>query len=213
MANLTTNEWYVFGKDSIDKKTCNKIKKYASNKWYVAEVEDNREDLSAEERKHGRVPEYRPNEGVRISDVAWCNEQWIYDIVWPYMIRANKEAGWKYNIKSAESCQITRYKKGGFYSLHQDGLGDHLSAYDNPTNTFLHGNVRKLSMSIMLNDNFEGGAFEFASYSKEQCKITPIEAEGGSVIVFPSSIEHRVAPITKGTRYSVVVWFLGPPFV
>ena len=31
-------------------------------------------------------------------------------------------------------------------------------------------------MSVMLNDNFEGGAFEFASYAKEECNITPIEA-------------------------------------
>ena len=34
----------------------------------------------------------------------------------------------------------------------------------------------------------------------------------GSVIVFPSCMEHRVTPITKGTRYSVVCWFVGPPF-
>ena len=47
----------------------------------------------------------------------------------------------------------------------------------------------------------------------EKCTITPIEATAGSVIVFLSSMEHRVAPVTKGTRYSVVCWFLGPPFV
>ena len=129
------------------------------------------------------------------------------------MERANDEAGWRYQIKAAESVQITRYKKGGFYNFHQDGPGDHLSAYNNPGNEFLHGHVRKLSMSVMLNDNFEGGAFEFASYSKEECTVTPIEATAGSVIVFPSSMEHRVAPITKGTRYSVVCWFVGPPFV
>ena len=65
----------------------------------------------------------------------------------------------------------------------------------------------------MLNDNFDGGAFEFASYNKEECVITPIEASSGSVIVFPSSVEHRVSPVTKGTRYSLVTWFVGPPFV
>ena len=68
-------------------------------------------------------------------------------------------------------------------------------------------------MSVILNDNFDGGAFEFASYGKEKCEITPIEVAAGSVIVFPSSMEHRVAPVTKGIRYSVVCWFLGPPFV
>ena len=115
--------------------------------------------------------------------------------------------------KQQSLAQITRYKKGGFYNFHRDGSGDHLSAYNNPQNAFMHGHVRKLSMSVMLNDNFDGGAFEFAAYSKEECVVTPIEATAGSVIVFPSSMEHRVAPVTKGIRYSLVTWFVGPPFV
>ena len=207
----TLNEWYVFEKDTIDKKTCTKIKNWAKDKWRPSAV-DTAGKLVDEERKTGRKPDYKPDATMRISDIAWCNDQWLYDIIWPYMKGANEQAGWKYDIKAAESCQITRYKKGGFYNFHQDGNGDNLSTFDIPGNEFLHGHVRKLSMSVMLNDNFEGGAFEFASYAKENCEINPIEATAGSVIVFPSSMEHRVAPVTKGTRYSVVCWFNGPPF-
>ena len=206
------NEWYVFEKDSIDKKTCNKIRRWASKKWESSSV-DISKDTTDEERKTGKKGDYKSDPKTRISDVAWCNDQWLYDIIFPYMNQANDEAGWRYDIKAAESAQITRYKKGGFYNFHHDGMGDHLSTYNDPTNAFMHGHVRKLSMSVMLNDNFEGGAFEFASYQKEECTITSIEATAGSVIVFPSSMEHRVAPITKGTRYSVVCWFVGPPFV
>ena len=208
----TVNEWYVFEGGTVDKKTCNKIKRWAKDKWEVSGV-DTSKNITDEERKTGRKGDYKPDPETRISDIAWANDQWIYDLIWPFMQRANDEAGWKYDIKAAESAQITRYKKGGFYGFHRDGNGDHLSAYHNPENAFMHGHVRKLSMSVMLNDNFDGGAFEFASYSKEECIITPIEATAGSVIVFPSSMEHRVAPITKGTRYSVVCWFVGPPFV
>ena len=208
----TTNEWYLFEKDTIDKKTCTKIKNWAKDKWRPSSVDINKETTD-EERKTGRKGDFKPDLKYRISDVAWCNDQWLRDLIWPFMVRANDDAGWKYNIKAAESTQITRYKKGGFYKFHQDGNGDHLSAYNNPGNVFMHGHVRKLSMSVILNDNFEGGAFEFATYAKENCEITPIEASSGSVIVFPSSMEHRVAPVTKGTRYSVVCWFLGPPFV
>ena len=206
------NEWYVFEKDSIDKKTCNKIRRWASKKWESSSV-DISKDTTDEERKTGKKDDYKSDPKTRISDVAWCNDQWLYDIIFPYMNQANDEAGWRYDIKAAESAQITRYKKGGFYNFHHDGMGDHLSTYNDPTNAFMHGHVRKLSMSVMLNDNFDGGAFEFASYQKEECTITSIEATAGSVIVFPSSMEHRVAPITKGIRYSVVCWFLGPPFV
>ena len=52
------------------------------------------------------------------------------------MQQANEDAGWRYQIKAAESAQITRYKKGGFYKFHRDGNGDHLSAYNNPTECF-----------------------------------------------------------------------------
>ena len=206
------NEWFTFGEGAVDKKTCNKIKKLASKKWETSSV-DTKKEITDEERKTGKKDDYKPDSKIRISDIAWCNDQWLYDIIWPIMEQANEEAGWRYEIKAAESCQITRYKKGGFYSFHRDGYGDHLSAWNNPQNSFLHGYVRKLSMSVMLNDNFDGGAFEFASPSRGDCVITPIEASAGSVIVFPSSMEHRVTPVTKGTRYSLVVWFVGPPFV
>ena len=207
-----TNEWYVFGKDTIDKKTCNKIKKLAQGNWAESSV-NTRTGNSDEERKTGIKGDYKPDQKIRISEIFWTNDQWLYYTIWPYMQEANQESGWRYDIKFAESMQITRYRKGGFYNFHRDGMGDNLSAYKNPTNAFLDGHVRKLSMSLILNGNFQGGAFEFASYRKEQCNITPLEAEAGSIIVFPSSMEHRVAPVTKGIRYSLVCWFVGPPFV
>ena len=78
----------------------------------------------------------------------------------------------------------------------------------------MHGHVRKLSMTTLLSDGHEGGEFEFACYAKEKCSIAaPKFNKVGSIIVFPSIMEHRVAPVTKGVRYSLVTWFLGPPFV
>ena len=122
--------------------------------------------------------------------------------------------GWGFDIKAAETMQLTRYRKGGFYSFHRDGMGDKLSVYDIPENTFMHGHVRKLSMTLLLNEDYEGGELQFASYAKQQCKISAPEFNlSGSIIVFPSGMEHRVAPVTKGIRYSLVTWFLGPPFV
>ena len=142
---------------------------------------------------------------TRKSDVVWLEDQWVYDLIWPYMASANEQAGWNYEISAAESCQLTRYTKGGFYSWHKDGIGSHNEVFTNPDNKFLHGNTRKLSMSIILNDDFESGDFEV--YKGDVPKLPK-----GSVIVFPSFIDHRVAPVTKGTRYSLVAWFLGPPF-
>ena len=209
MSLYFTNEWYIFNQE-IDKTTCNKINKLGQGKWEESHV-DTSKGTTDEERKTGRKGDYKTDKKTRISEVFWTTEQWIYDLTWPYMVEANQQSGWNLDIKAAESMQLTRYKKGGFYKFHRDGNCDHLSKYDNPGNSFMHGHVRKISMSIILNDNFEGGAFEFASYSKEECSITPIEAKVGDLIFFCSGMEHRVAPVTKGVRYSLVNWFVGPP--
>ena len=207
---ISVNEWFVFDK-AIDNKTCNKIKRLGAKQWQSAAV-DIKTDTTDEERKTGRKGVMGVDEKTRVTDVAWTNDQWVYDVIWPFMMQANAEAGWQYEIKSAESSQITRYKKGGFYNFHRDGAGCHLVKYNNPTNAFMHDNVRKLSMTLLLNKSFEGGDFEFASYNKEKCDIASVEMNQGDIVVFPSWMEHRVAPITKGIRYSLVTWFLGPPF-
>ena len=207
----STNEWFYFTA-GLDKKTCNKIRNSAKGNWEESEI-DTKKDTTEEERITGAIPIPGIDKNARISDIVWTTDQWIYNTIWPWMEQANEKAGWKYDIRYAESMQITRYKKGGFYCFHKDGKGDHLSAYDEPDNEFLHGHVRKLSMTVLLNDNYEGGEFQFAVYNKEECSIsTPKFNKKGSIIVFPSDMEHRVAPVTKGIRYSLVVWFLGPPF-
>ena len=208
----STNDWFYFT-EGLDKKTCNKIRNSAKGKWKKSEVNTKIGELTAEERITGSKLIQDIDKNARISDVVWTFDQWIYDTIWPWMEGANERAGWKYDITGAESMQITRYKKGGFYYFHKDGKSDHLSAYDLPDNEFMHGHVRKLSMTVLLNDNYEGGEFQFATYEKEKCEIhTPEFNKTGMIIVFPSDVEHRVAPVTKGIRYSLVVWFLGPPF-
>ncbi len=61
-------------------------------------------------------------------------------------------------------------------------------------------------MSVFLNEGFTGGEFMFAGNYK------PDVGGAGSIIIFPSFKEHRVCPVKTGVRYSLVVWFLGPPF-
>ena len=152
------------------------------------------------------------DERARKSYICWLiNIEWIKDLVVPHIGFANEKAGWKYNVIGVESLQLTRYKKGGFYSWHSDGKGCHLTAqtYGKDPNKY----VRKLSMTILLNSNYSGGEFQFCSYRQlEQVVSTPEMGGTGSILVFPSAMDHQVKPVTKGTRYSLVVWFLGPPF-
>ena len=63
-------------------------------------------------------------------------------------------------------------------------------------------NPRVLSISLILNDNYEGGDFCF--FNKELI----IKKEKRSAIVFPSNFcfPHSISPVTKGERYAIVTW-------
>ena len=66
---------------------------------------------------------------------------------------------------------------------------------------------RKLSVVVQLTDpsDYEGGIFEFKTVE------TPANFKTrGSILVFPSYLEHQVTEITEGTRYSLVCWAEGP---
>ena len=68
--------------------------------------------------------------------------------------------------------------------------------------------VRKISMTLLLSDpaDFEGGELEMID-DKARPKM-----KRGHAIFFASFIRHRVTPVTKGNRKSLVMWFGGPPF-
>ena len=188
-----TNDWYVFH-GVIDKKTCDRIKEN-DIRWLTATVKPKQEEEIKKGHNDLNEPDYRK------SDVCWIDDKWIYELIWSYMEEANKQSGWGLDINGAESMQLTRYKEGDFYSWHRDGISDNITSQDR---------VRKISLTLVLNDDFEGGDLEFATYSEENCEITPIKAKAGDMIFFTSGTEHRVTPITKGTRYSLVTWFVGP---
>jgi PKHD-type hydroxylase len=70
---------------------------------------------------------------------------------------------------------------------------------------------RKLSMVIQLSDpaDYEGGQLELQPWFMEPPSADKLKGQG-SVIIFPSLLHHRVTPVTKGTRYSLVAWMEGP---
>jgi len=184
--------WYW--KKEISPEICQKIIDLGKGKWSEAQT-------------GGPIQNNTSPANIRKSDVVWVNEQWIFDLIWGYMLSANKNAGWKYNITAVESCQITRYTKDGFYTWHKDGMGSHNRIWNEPDNKFLHENTRKLSMSIGLNTSYKGGNFKMRGVDRGLPKV-----DEGTIVVFPSFLDHKVTPVTEGTRYSLVSWFVGPPF-
>ncbi len=150
----------------------------------------------------------------RDSNICWFNDRWIYRELQPYVRMANQMAGWNFQWDWTESCQFTIYKKGQYYDWHCDSW-DKPYAEEGPTK----GKIRKLSNVVQLTDpkEYEGGEleFDFRQYDPDKKRKTQIAKEiapKGSIIVFPSFVWHRVKPVTKGVRYSLVNWNLGWPF-
>ena len=65
---------------------------------------------------------------VRKSEVCWLKDNFLYDLILPLIGKANNEAGWNWNIDTAETFQFTVYhgrkEDGGFYGWHTDGSSD-----------------------------------------------------------------------------------------
>ena len=159
---------------------------------------------------------------IRNSNVVWLSDQWIYKEIQPFLQEANESAGWNYDWDFSEACQFTKYGVGQYYGWHCDSWDKPYA--DEEPNPNLQGKVRKLSMTISLSDpsEYEGGnlEFDFRNYSKpddekdrlsRRKECTEIRPKG-SIVVFPSYVYHRVTPVTKGTRYSLVCWSVGKPF-
>ena len=119
----------------------------------------------------------------------------LYEILNKIAVSANKY--FKYDISGIERAQIIHYKApSNGYSYHID-IGPEGTAA-----------LRKISMSLLLNDDYEGGDICFRSSEEESCT----RPKAGEVVAFSSFISHKVNPITQGDRYVVVAWFTGPPF-
>ena len=139
----------------------------------------------------------------RSSKISWVPQN-IFPKELPQCIdSANKL--YNFSLHEFESLQYSRYEKGDHYDWHID---THSKPYHN-------GMIRKLSFTLCLNDEFEGGDFKI-------CQPHPItdktiektfKLKKGEMIVFPSNTWHKVDKITKGIRKSLVGWVVGKPFI
>jgi PKHD-type hydroxylase len=152
---------------------------------------------------------------IRKSNVAWLEDKWLYDLITPYITTANKNANWNFQVDWFENIQFTIYKKSQFYDWHQDCWD---KPYEMPNPNY-NGKIRKISATIQLSDpkDYKGGELQFDfrnQINKSSNIIKPKELlPQGTIVVFPSHIYHKVTPVTKGTRYSLVLWSLGKPWI
>jgi PKHD-type hydroxylase len=122
---------------------------------------------------------------------------WLYRKLAELAIMTNNQRYLFDILGFKQELQLTRYSEGDFFDWHLDFGVDGIS-------------TRKLSMTIQLldPDDYEGGDLEFMIKQN----IVKAPRKKGTVIIFTSFILHRITPITKGTRQSIVGWVVGPPY-
>jgi PKHD-type hydroxylase len=138
---------------------------------------------------------------ARMCKLSWMkfnkDTKFIYEKISSVVINLN-EKFFQFNLTGfVEDFQFTEYNApSNFYTYHTDTLHG--------------GTVRKLSVTLQLTpqEQYEGGDLELFYDSKPE----KMKKDVGRLVVFPSYALHRVLPVTKGTRHSLVGWVNGPPF-
>jgi PKHD-type hydroxylase len=143
---------------------------------------------------------------TRNNKVAWLNNPNIIELLQIYAMKANEDCNWNFDIGVYETPQLSTYAEGQFYDWHVD------TGVEQDYDTV----VRKLTITINLNDSYEGGNFQIERWGSPKIKKRYISVKGmkrtGSILVFPSFLHHRVTPVIKGYKKSLTCWFRGPQF-
>ncbi len=169
-------------KNIVDKKFIEEIIYYAKCK-----CKKNLEIDSGLNKKIRNVKGYHLNFDIHIDNFYWNHIKKEIEKVYSfYKYKFPKMASSKIN-----QIDLLKYTPGGKYEIHTD----HYTTV-----------ARHLSVIINLNNNYEGGDLIFTDQKEKEIKR--LKLDKGSVVFFPSNFmyPHKIEPITKGIRYSIVAW-------
>jgi PKHD-type hydroxylase len=173
---------------------------------YLEELQDFQAGTVGSNKKGTKIKDSdarRVDKTARNSRVSFImpdrNSQYIFDRFTPVLQQVNLDH-FRRDIHGLEFFQYTIYEKGEFYDWHFD--------HEMLSQKY----VRKISATIMLSNPevYEGGELEIITIgSPEQDKIYSTKPNRGDVVFFASWMPHRVKPVTKGKRKSLVAWVMG----
>ena len=191
-SDINLNQSYVTWSNGFTEEEIDKIREIGDALTLTPAIIDNGETIN----------------NIRTSKVGWIKNEgdssWLYDRL-AYIARRLNSQFFNFDLTGfCEDMQYTIYdgNEEGHYTWHTDLIS-------NSNNSFLP--PRKLSMVLQLSDpsEYEGGCFE--TWTRPEPNQAP--KEKGLIVAFPSWTLHRVAPVTSGTRKTLVVWICGKQFV
>jgi PKHD-type hydroxylase len=211
---MNLQNYYYYFQSALTPRFCDELIKYGKSQQEQLALTGGQTN-KIQEGKNLSDEDLKDLKKKRDSNIVWLSDRWIFKEIQPFIHQANRLAGWDFQWDFSEACQFTKYKLNQFYDWHCDSWESPYANKDNP-DTF--GKIRKLSVTCSLSspEDYEGGELEFdfrnTDPDKQSIRKCAEIKPRGSIVVFPSHVWHRVKPVTKGTRYSLVIWNLGYPF-
>ena len=131
----------------------------------------------------------------RAKDISVADDPYIFNTVQSLFHQAN--SNYEFDLNNKIDIWIMEYTEGsaGYVDWHTDF--DSKSLHDNSI-----GEQITLSISLGLSEDYQGGVLEFDDGI--------ISLKKNDFVVFPSMFRHRVTPVSKGTRITMVAWQYGP---
>ena len=119
---------------------------------------------------------------------------WIYQRLAAVVREANEKA-YRFRLNDFMTVTVLEYSPDGYFDWHLD-LGTGIFA------------ARKLSLVSFLTppEEYEGGELRFMDGG------APLRLAQGATVIFPSYLMHKVEPVTRGNRFTLVSWVHGPSF-
>lgn len=176
----------VFRRELISADECARLLAHAAaREWQPARVTDGRGGGTTQGAKRASW-----------QLVALAPEtEWLFARLAEFL---GTDVSYGFDLREIESpLKLQRYEVGDHHGWHVDLAGPGCRE-------------RKLGITVQLSDGdtYEGG--ELHIYDPPQHAAAP--RERGCAIAFPAYVPHEVAPVTRGVRYALTAWVLGPPF-
>lgn len=174
--------------------------------WYMGQIPTDVCDLATAEYMH--IEPKDATMGADGKEISHLNrnttvrfaqpDHWFGNMMRGYGLKANKECKWDYEITDHEAVQYAHYGPEQHYGWHVDTF----TLSGQPVD-------RKVTVICLMVDpsEFEAGELQLRLYSEYTAPLVK-----GSVIAFPSILEHRVTPVTAGLRATATMWLSGPRF-
>jgi len=189
---------YIVDNTTFSAGECDFISSYFQNNYQLSRGQ--------EYSNYSHIPEQR-RANIVMTTQPDEQSQWMWE-KFNNLISYYNDRHFNFDLYGFNYVQYARYDVGDKHEFHMD-----LPLDGKQIDPLLLQNLRKITVVLLLNEpgvDFEGGEFQINHFSEQFPWDTNLKK--GSVLLFPSFLLHRVAPILSGNRQSISIWAVGPKF-